>query len=260
VSLGVHNRIGLPFTVLVPGGPFLMGSAAGRPDERPVREVVVRSFLLGRTAVTNADYAPFLATARVARPPWWGDPEFRRADQPVVGVTWFDAEAYCHWLSEITRAVWRLPTEAEWERAARGGLESAPTAWGEAIPAGEIPDGPLAGPWPVGRGTPNGFGLCDMGTIVHEWCLDWYRAPEPGPPASPVDVGPVGEAPVAEDGGRRASRGGSWRHHVRWSSPSARSSLPPTFRYADYGFRLAREVSVTDPSGAVIFAPRSGRL
>jgi formylglycine-generating enzyme required for sulfatase activity len=84
-----------------------------------------------------------------------------------------------------------------------------------------VPDGPLAGPWPAGRGVPNGYGLLDMGTIVHEWCLDWY-----GP----------------EKGGRRASRGGSWRHHVRWSPPSARSSLPPGFRYADYGFRVLQEL------------------
>jgi formylglycine-generating enzyme required for sulfatase activity len=87
----------------------------------------------------------------------------------------------------------------------------------------------------VGRGTPNGYGLLDIGTIVHEWCGDWY------------DAGYYREAPRLDprgpaEGSRRSSRGGSWRHRVRWSPPSARSSLPPSYRYADYGFRVLREV------------------
>jgi formylglycine-generating enzyme required for sulfatase activity len=239
VSVEVARPVDLPPTVFIPGGSFLMGSEQGRPDERPVREVFVQPFRLGRTPVTNGEYALFLATGRVAEPPWWSEPAFARAGQPVVGVTWFDAQAYCRWLSDVSGGVWRLPSEAEWERAARGGLESAPTAWGEAIPAGEIPEGPLAAPWPVARGTPNGFGLHDMGTIVHEWCLDRYRVPELGSPGEPL---PARASRVEAGGERRASRGGSWRHHVRWSSPSARSSLPPASRYADYGFRVVREV------------------
>ena len=130
-----------------------------------------------------------------------------------------------------------LPTETEWERAARGGIESAPTAWGEAVPVGEIPEGPLTGPWTVGRGLPNGYSLFDMGTIVHEWCLDWYR-----PDASIVVPDPVEPFRGPEDG-RRSSRGGSWRHHVRFSPPAARSSLPPCFRYTDYGFRVLQEAT-----------------
>ena len=129
---------------------------------------------IGRTPVTNADYAPFVVAGRAPAPPWWTDPAYAAPEQPVVGVTWFEACDYAAWLSELTGGRWRLPTEAEWERAARGGLTGAATAWGDALPAGEVPDGPLAGPWPVGGGTPNGYGLLDMGTIVHEWCLDWY--------------------------------------------------------------------------------------
>ncbi len=175
-------------------------------------------FHLGRTPVTNAEYAPFLESGGAAAPPWWTDASFSAARQPVVGVTWDDAMAYCAFLSEITGGSWRLPTEAEWEVAACGGLAAPRTAWGDAVPPGEIPEGALAGPWEVGLGTPNAYGLYDVGTIVHEWCLDWDPAPrEPR---------------------RRASRGGSWRHEVRWSSPSARTSLPPNYRYADYGFRV----------------------
>ena len=177
------------------------------------------AFDLGRTPVTNAEYAAFVAKGGAPEPPWSRAAGFDDADQPVVGVTWFEAVGFAAWLAELTRRRWRLPSEAEWEHAARGGLVAAATPWGDVLPEGEIPEGPLAGPWPAGRGRPNGYGLCDIGTIVHEWCLDWFDAAET----------------------RRASRGGSWRHHVRWSKPEARSSLPPGYRYADYGFRVLRE-------------------
>jgi len=234
LNMGRHS-VEAPSTVFVPGGPFLMGSDEGRPDEWPVHEVQVRPVRMGRTPVSNLEYAWFLAAGRAPEPPWWKDAAFWDPEQPVVGVTWFDASAYCVWLSETFGGAWRLPTEAEWERAARGGLEGSPTAWGPAVPSGEVPEGPLAGPWPVGRGTSNGFGLLDMGTVVHEWCLDWYAADAYRAARRYDPRGPT-------TGERRSSRGGSWRHHVRWSPPSARSSLPPSSRYADYGFRVVREV------------------
>jgi formylglycine-generating enzyme required for sulfatase activity len=212
-----------PALVSIPGGRFTMGSDHGRPDERPRHAASVDAFELGRTPVTRAQYAAFLDASQVEAPPWWHDPAFADPRQPVVGITWFDATAYAAWLGPA----WRLPSEAEWEWAARGGLPDLATPWGPTLPPGEVPDGPLAAPWPVGQGTPNGFGLCDIGTIVHEWCQDWY-------------LGPYGTRPGPEPPTRRASRGGSWRHHVRWSPPAARSSLPPGFRYADYGFRVAR--------------------
>ena len=192
-----------------------------------VQAVPGTDFSLGRTPVVNREYAPFVASGRAAPPPWWSDPDFSAPRQPVVGVTWSEAMEFCVWLSEVGGGRWRLPSESEWELAACGGLVDPATAWGEALPLGEIPEaaGPLKGPWEAGRGTPNGYGFCDMGTIVHEWCLNW-RVPEtaaaPGPP-------------------RRASRGGSRRHEIRWSAPSARSSLPPDYRYSDFGFRVLRE-------------------
>jgi formylglycine-generating enzyme len=224
-----------PEMISVPGGRFEMGSAGGRPDESPVHAVGVEPFHLARTPVTRAQYAAFTLAARPEPPTWWSDPAFSAPDQPVVGVTWHEAVAYAEWLSDTVGGRWRLPSEAEWERAARGGLEQAPTAWGDSVPAQEVPEGPLCGPWPVGRGTPNGYGLLDMGTIVHEWCLDWY---DPDYYRDAPRIDPRGPA----EGARRSSRGGSWRHRVRWSPPSARSSLPPSFRYADYGFRVLREI------------------
>jgi formylglycine-generating enzyme required for sulfatase activity len=251
-------------TASVPAGAFRMGSWAGRPDERPVRAMTVGPFRLGVTPVTNALYEPFVAEGLAPEPPWWRDPAFAAPSQPVVGITWFEAMAYAAWLGRTIGGAWRLPTEAEWERAMRGGLEDAPTAWGECVPKGEIPEGPIAGPWPVGRGTPNGFGILDPGTVVHEWCADRYGPYEPldaivAAIELPAEVsGAGGTAEVSGAGGmaeeaarraasaaraveRKASRGGSWRHLQRWSPPAARSSLPPTLRYADYGFRVLRE-------------------
>lgn len=202
-------------TVRVPGGP--PGVTADDPT-------AIRAFEIGRTAVTNRDYAEFLSRGAAARPPWWDDPAFRGPEQPVVGVTWHEAVEFTRWLCECDGGCWRLPTEAEWELAMCGGLVSPRTAWGEEIPMGEIPEGPISGPWNVGRGTPNGYGVCDPGTIVHEWCLDRRGSPRPGAPS------------------RMGSRGGSWRHRVRWSPPAASSSLPPDYRYSDYGFRVLCEI------------------
>jgi serine/threonine-protein kinase len=180
-------------------------------------------FDIGRTPVTNQEYAAFVEAGRAAAPPWWTNSDFSAPRQPVVGVTWDEAMAYCAWLGEAADRIWRLPSEAEWELAACGGLVAPATAWGDTVPVGEIPEGALRGPWEVGRGTPNGYGLFDVGTIVHEWCLDW-------------------DDPAREPR-RRASRGGSWRHTIKWSPPSARSSLPPEYRYSDYGFRVLHETT-----------------
>ena len=224
--------------VFVPGGRFRMGSERGRPDEQPMHEVEVSPFFLARAPVTRAEYAAFLDAGRCEAPPWWSDPAFSAPDQPVVGVRWSEAVAFTSWMAEVRGGHWRLPTEAEWERAARGGLDQAATSWGESLPSGEVPAGPLSGPWRVGRGTPNGFGLLDMGTIVHEWCFDWYDPRF-------YEASPVKDPQGPPEGERRSSRGGSWRHHVPWSAPSARSSLPPSAQYADYGFRVLREATAS---------------
>ena len=224
-----------PSTLFIPGGRFLMGSDEGRGDERPAHQAEVRPVRMGRTPVTNMEYASFLASGRAPEPPWWRDPAFWDPEQPVVGVTWFEAMAYSHWLGETLGGHWRLPTEAEWEHAARGGLRGAATPWGSEVPRGERPGSPASGPWAVGRGTANGYGLLDPGTIVHEWCFDWY-APDAYRTTRRYD--PRGP----ESGHKRASRGGSWRQPVREAPPSLRGGLAPQTRAADYGFRVVREV------------------
>lgn len=161
------------------------------------------AFSIAAHTVTNAEYARF------APPPYAHDANFNHPDQPVVAVSWFDAVKYCEWLGV------RLPTEAEWELAARGGLTGKLYPWGDELPADCMR--PMTGPDRVCQRAPNGYGLSDMCENVHEWCADWFVPDQ-----------------------RRASRGGSWRHHIKVSRCDARSSLPPALRYTDYGFRVAR--------------------
>jgi len=221
--------------VRVPEGFFLMGSGDEQENERPVHRVWVDAFAMGKFPVTNREYRIFVEESGTAAPPFWSEGMFSHSEKPVVGTSWHDAVVYCQWLSERTGKHFRLPTEAEWEKAARGGLEGKRYPWGD-TPPWERPysgyDVETGGPQRVGLDEPNGFGLYDMSEGVHEWCSDFYDpryyidSPERNPQGPP-------------SGQRRASRGGSWRHKIKFSRCAARSSLPPTFRYADYGFRVA---------------------
>ncbi|HXY24361.1 MAG TPA: formylglycine-generating enzyme family protein [Candidatus Acidoferrum sp.] len=230
-----------PVVVRIPEGWFLMGCDSGRDDEKPVHRVWVDAFELAAYQVTNADYGRFLQATGAAAPPFWNRPHFSEPRMPVVAVSWYEATQYCHWLSRVTGKHYRLPTEAEWECAARGGVEGLAYPWGDAGPEA-VPDYATRwknGPEPVGMYSPNAYGLYNMGDNVHEWCADWYDANyyQHSPERNPA--GPV-------DGTRRASRGGSWRHHIKVTRTAARSSIPPEFQYADYGFRMARELEMPE--------------
>ena len=220
--------------VRIPAGWFWMGSEIGQDNERPVHRLWVDEFLLAACQVTNTEYARFLDATGTEAPPFWHDPNFNHPRQPVVAVAWFEAGKYCEWLSRASGRHYRLPTEAEWERAARGGTESKIFPWGDAPPE-SLPDYERrwkTGPEPVARYAPNAFGLYDICENVHEWCSDWYRADY-------YSISPERNPPGPETGQRRASRGGSWRHHIKVTRCAARSSISPEFHYADYGFRVA---------------------
>jgi formylglycine-generating enzyme len=224
-----------PDIVIIPEGFFLMGSESGHENEMPRRRVWVDNFGIGRFPVTNREYKIFVDQGQAPAPPFCADAMFSDPEQPVVGVSWDEATAYCRWLSQRMGKEFRLPSEAEWERAARGKLACALYPWGDE-PPWERPfagyDLKTGGPQRVGANVPNDYGLYDMSEGVHEWCSDYYDAayyhyaPEQNP------RGPA-------FGRRRASRGGSWRHQIKFSRCAARSSLPPSFKYADYGFRVA---------------------
>jgi len=227
--------ISMPDMVVIPEGFFLMGSEDGQENEMPQRRVWVDRFGLGKYPVTNREYKIYVDETQTPGPPFWLEAMFADLDQPVVGVNWDEATADCQWLGERTGREIRLASEAERERAARGKLEGARYPWGDE-PPWERPytgcDLQTGGPERVGANPPNDFGLYDMSEGVHEWCSDYY------------DAGYYRYAPERNPRGpsfgqRRASRGGSWRHRIKFSRCAARSSLPPTFKYPDYGFRLA---------------------
>ena len=216
------------------GGRFLMGSDCGRRDEQPAHVVSIGAFRAALRPITNAQYRLFVEQTDAAPPPFWDLDRFSGDDLPVVGVSWYDAQAFCEWRSAASGLRLRLPTEAEREYAARGGIEGAQwPEWGDGWPEAETRRGTaeLNAPHIPEAACANEFGLLCMADNVHEWCSDWYardwyaRAPAESP------TGPA-------EGRRRASRGGSWRHRIKFTRVSARSSLAPGYRYNDYGFRV----------------------
>ena len=208
--------------VKIPAGEFLMGDDAGARCERPVHRVRLDGFLMAAAPVTNAEYARYLAATGAPPPAFWGHAGFDDPEQPAVGVSWDEAVAFATWAGA------RLPTEAEWEMAARGGRQGARLPW-----PGEAPATRFTRP-PRVRTTPaNPLGIHDLSGVCHEWCADWYD--DDYYARSPIDA-PAGPP----NGTRRVSRGGAWRHADPWSAVTHRSSLPPALRYSDYGIRLAR--------------------
>jgi sulfatase modifying factor 1 len=254
----------LPRFVEIPAGEFRMGAEDGDDDERPVRPVTLARFFIATHPVTNAQYAEFVrntghrapdvrdlpslvsptaeaAFRELASPYVWrgGDLPRDRDLHPVTLVTHADALAYCVWLATRLGRPVRLPSEAEWERAARGGIDGRRYPWGDEIDPSRsnfLPDAALKrmrGTRPVGTFPANGFGLHDMAGNVWEWVADWY---EPSAYASQGTVNPVG--PVT--GSMRLLRGGSWVTHDTLQLRCAyRHKVPPdTYAYS-IGFRVA---------------------
>ena len=232
-----------PDLIRIPESCFVMGSDKGQDCERPIHQVRVDSFVLAATQVTNEEYGQFLRATSNPRPPFWADPNFNHPRQPVTGVSWHEATSYCEWLIAQTGRHFRLPTEAEWECAARGGLEQRQFPWGDDPPQ-SLPNYATRwqnGPEIVAQYPPNGLGLYDIGENVHEWCSDWY---DPNYYATSPERNPQGPDQSPMKPKRKSSRGGSWRHHIKVARCSARSSIPPEFQYADYGFRVACDLVI----------------
>jgi sulfatase modifying factor 1 len=200
--------------------------------------VWVAPFRLARTVVTRADYEEFLAATGVAAAPFWNEAVFAAPLLPAVGASWEDAHRYCAWLSRRLGYEVRLPSEAEWECAAKAGREVA-YPWGDAPPEA-LPD--YERRWRDGPEAVDAYpslhplGFAGLGENVHEWCADWFDADY-------YRVSPARQPRGPGSGTRRASRGGSWRHQVKGSRCAARSAIPPGLRYADYGFRLAADAA-----------------
>jgi formylglycine-generating enzyme required for sulfatase activity len=284
---------------LVPAGKFIMGANDGAEDERPLHDVKIRAFWMDKTEVTNAQFARFVKETRYVttaeRQPglsaataagamtftpradvhdlhdekqWWTfapDANWRhpsgpdshlinRDNYPVVQISWEDAEAFARWAGK------RLPTEAEWEYAARGGMEHEPFMWGrEQVPDGKWMANLWQGPFPaedvgadgfkgvapVASFPANAYGLSDMAGNVSEWCADLYGAdyythsPRENPPG-PARGDELDPAAISQ----RVIRGGSFLCsdlYCKSYRPSARRKNVPTAAFGDMGFRCARD-------------------
>ncbi len=185
---------------LIQAGYFTMGSNDGSGAERPPHRVWLNAYYIDKYEVTNQQYREFVRATGHRKPVFWEEDRFNSPRQPVVGMTWNDAIAYCSWAGK------RLPTEAEWEKAARGGLEGRRFPWGDEGPSGKATFGKdenTGRPTPVGQHMPNGYGLYDVAGNVWEWCADWYdqnyysNSPEQNPKGPDI-------------GKDRVVRGGSW--------------------------------------------------
>jgi formylglycine-generating enzyme required for sulfatase activity len=227
---------------LIPGGSYLLGSPpheAGRYANEPTpRRVTIKPFYLAATETTNAQYARFLAATGHAPPVYWQDKNLNNPSQPVVGVTWQGARDFCQWLTQKTGVVHRLPSEAEWEAAARGGLAGEPYPWGRELPdAGgryranyypnDFADDGFSLSAPVGSFPANGYGLFDMAGNVSEWCADEKAPLGGGTPFAAPDY--------------RIRKGGSWRSRARNLRCAARQFSPPATAEGFIGFRILRQ-------------------
>jgi formylglycine-generating enzyme required for sulfatase activity len=206
--------------VKIPAGAFEMGgdSSQASANEQPVHQVTLNSFWMASTEITFAQWQVFLDNTGYPA----GRSQAEGDAYPVVGITWEDAQAYCEWFSENYGVVMRLPTEAEWEYAARGGLEGKEFPNGDTISPEEAnyaSDGAL----PVAQYSPNGYGLYDVAGNVGEWVADWYDKDyyQVSPSNNP-------QGPATKEGElqRRADRGGGWCFGIQMVRVSTRHAGP----------------------------------
>lgn len=230
-----------PKMVLVPSGTFIMGKEhqpeemIGRYVDNPAHKISLDSFYLDKTAVTNAEYFRFCQATGHRLPFFWGMREFRSSldfpDHPIAGVSYQDAEEYAAW-----RGV-RLPTEAEWEYAARGGLAGKEFPNGDTL---ELKDADFApqghGPERVGSYAANGYGIYDMAGNVGEWVADYYDRDY-------YTNGPVKNPQGPAIGRFRVIRGGGWFSGKSCNQVHYRNALPANWVDFNVGFRCAKSTN-----------------
>ena len=219
--------------VVIPAGNFRMGDiqGGGSSNEQPVHQVSINSFAMGRYEVIFAEYDKFADATGTAKP---NDEGWGRGNRPVINVSWNDATAYTQWLSEQTGHTYRLPTEAEWEYAARAGTETK-YWWGNDIGSNNANcystycRDSYETTSPVGSFAANPFGLFDTAGNVWEWTCSEYQDKYAGK-----------EQRCAASGSRFVVRSGSWFNGARWARSADRYGFEPGGRYVNYGVRPAR--------------------
>lgn len=230
--------------LLVPAGEFSMGSADADDDERPIHRIHLDAFYIDKIEVTNARFARF-AAAVMSEPPWGfanQDTPVKKGDQPVRWVNWIEATAYCAWVGK------RLPTEAEWEKAARG-TDNRVFPWGNDPPTPAravfgLMDGAEPSPSTGARADGKSpYGVMDMSGNLYEWVADWYQEDYYAHSAAKNPKGPV-------QGSAKSQRGGSFTNAAYRLRGSFRTKGEPTEHHPRVGFRCAQDAPRTDSKPA----------
>jgi formylglycine-generating enzyme required for sulfatase activity len=216
--------------VLIPAGHFMMGSEEGEDDERPVHTVYLDSYYIDEAEVTCARYGRFLAETGYPPHSLWNT-EHDRPEDPVVGVSWYDADAFARWAGK------RLPTEAEWEKAARSGIDGKKYPWGDAIDKTRA-NYESFGIMPVKSFERSAYGLYDMAGNVGEWCEDWY-----GDGYYTMSPGKNPRGPQL--GERKVVRGGAWYNNADGLRIANRYKNAPDVGNFNTGFRCVKAVTST---------------
>jgi len=224
--------------VIIPGGSYLMGANDGEDDERPIHNVLLDDFYLGKYVVTQGEWYELMETR-----PWLGKEYVLESDNaPAVNISWYDAREFLRNLGRLAGETFRLPTEAEWEYACRAGgtgkffhgslkLNLAKYAWfydNAFKPATMFAQ-------EVGQLKPNKFGLYDMLGNVYEWCSDWYRR-------NYYNKSPVQNPPGPMYGDSKSVRGGDWARTDYFLRVSSRRYYSPHYKDANVGFRVAKRI------------------
>jgi formylglycine-generating enzyme required for sulfatase activity len=227
-----------PVVVRIPGGSFTMGQAKGDPSAAPQHTVTVRAFVIGQYPVTVGEWKACVAGGGCSFMPRMTNADYRT---PVHNVSWDDAQQYILWLSRSTGEKYRLPTEAEWEYAARAHT-STRYWWGDTMGTMLANCSDCGGrqdartPLPVGSFKPNPFGVHDMHGGVAQWVADcWF----PNYQGAPTDAG----ARDQKNCQKRVLRGGSFRTDRETITASARGNYDSSVRYIAHGFRVARDLN-----------------
>jgi formylglycine-generating enzyme len=221
--------------VLIPAGDFVMGKNSTNPtDWQPEHKLFIDSFYMDKFEVTNRQYYDFCMKTSYPLPEFWGEARFKCSldypDNPVIGVTYFDAVKYATWAGK------RLPTEAEWEYAARGGLTGKNYPWGDELDTTKVNCSKrYKGTVKVGTFSPNGFGLYDMSGNAWEWTSDYY--------GDDYYTTSTAENPTGPARGRfKVIRGGSWHSGPMCNQVFYRNGLSPSWVDFGVGFRCVKSL------------------
>ena len=231
-TVGIAAQL-IPEMVSIPGGTFAMGSEDD-PSEKPTHRVTIKPFAISKFPITVREWNACVAAKSCTYVPTGKD------DGPIANLSWADAQQFVEWLSKVTQKPVRLPTEAEWEYAARGGTRSK-FWWGDQLQAamanckGCNEPYESSQPLKVGSFKPNPFGLYDMGGNIHQWVADCWHKNYQGAPSD-------GSAWVDNDCLSHVIRSGSWKNDPSYVRPSSRDYYDTSVRYPTHGLRIAQSL------------------